>query len=123
MKTSEERRREIASIGGKSVKPEQRSYSRDRKLASESGRKGGKNLPAHKRYFARNRDAAREAGRKGGLAVPPERRHTFANDPAKAKEAGRRGGLARHAALRALSSSEKIEEASPSDAKATQSAR
>lgn len=36
-----ERRREIASKGGKSVKPENRAYARDKDLASRSGRKGG----------------------------------------------------------------------------------
>ena len=36
-----ERRREIASKGGKSVKPENRAYSRDKGLASRAGRKGG----------------------------------------------------------------------------------
>lgn len=36
-----ERRREIASKGGKSVKPENRAYSRDKDLASRAGRKGG----------------------------------------------------------------------------------
>lgn len=36
-----ERRREIASKGGKSVKPENRSFSLDRGLAARAGRKGG----------------------------------------------------------------------------------
>lgn len=38
---SVERRREIASMGGKSVPKEKRSYSIDRDLASSSGKKGG----------------------------------------------------------------------------------
>lgn len=33
--------REIASKGGRSVPPEERSFSRDRTLAQEAGRKGG----------------------------------------------------------------------------------
>lgn len=37
----EERQREIASKGGKSVPAEKRSFSQDRELASEAGRKGG----------------------------------------------------------------------------------
>jgi general stress protein YciG len=37
----EERQREIASRGGKSVPAEKRSFSQDRELASEAGRKGG----------------------------------------------------------------------------------
>ena len=36
-----ERRREIASKGGKSVPAEKRSFSQDRHLASDAGRKGG----------------------------------------------------------------------------------
>lgn len=37
----EAKQREIASKGGKSVPPEERSFSKDRELASEAGRKGG----------------------------------------------------------------------------------
>ena len=37
----EEKQREIASKGGKSVPDEKRSFSQDRDLASEAGRKGG----------------------------------------------------------------------------------
>jgi general stress protein YciG len=37
----EERQREIASKGGRSVPAEKRSFSQDRELASEAGRKGG----------------------------------------------------------------------------------
>lgn len=38
---SPERRREIAAMGGAAVAPENRSFSKDRTLASEGGRKGG----------------------------------------------------------------------------------
>ena len=38
---SEDRQREIASKGGRSVPAEKRSFSQDRGLASEAGRKGG----------------------------------------------------------------------------------
>lgn len=37
----EDRQREIASKGGRSVPAEKRSFSQDRELASEAGRKGG----------------------------------------------------------------------------------
>ena len=37
----EDRQREIASKGGRSVPAEKRSFSQDRSLASEAGRKGG----------------------------------------------------------------------------------
>jgi general stress protein YciG len=36
-----ERRREIATLGGKALRPDQRSFSQNRQLASEAGRKGG----------------------------------------------------------------------------------
>jgi general stress protein YciG len=38
---SEEERREIAKKGGENVPDEKRSFSQDRELASEAGRKGG----------------------------------------------------------------------------------
>ena len=37
----EDRQREIASKGGRSVPAEKRSFSQDRELASQAGRKGG----------------------------------------------------------------------------------
>jgi general stress protein YciG len=36
-----ERRSEIARLGGKALRPEQRSFSQNRQLASDAGRKGG----------------------------------------------------------------------------------
>jgi general stress protein YciG len=36
-----ERQREIASLGGKSVPAEKRSFSQNRDLAAQAGRKGG----------------------------------------------------------------------------------
>lgn len=42
-----ERRREIASMGGKSVAPEDRAFSKDRNLAAAAGRVGGEKKPAH----------------------------------------------------------------------------
>jgi general stress protein YciG len=46
---SQERRRAIASMGGKSVPTEKRSFSRRRDLASEAGRKGGLAPGRHRR--------------------------------------------------------------------------
>lgn len=37
------KQREIAAMGGRGVKPEKRSFSLNRALAAEAGRKGGKN--------------------------------------------------------------------------------
>jgi general stress protein YciG len=39
---SPERRREIASLGGKSIPAESRSFSKQRALASKAGQKGGR---------------------------------------------------------------------------------
>ena len=39
----EEKQRAIASKGGKSVPQEKRSFSQDRELAAQAGRKGGQN--------------------------------------------------------------------------------
>ena len=36
-----ERRREVSSMGGKALRPTQRSFSQNRELAREAGRKGG----------------------------------------------------------------------------------
>jgi len=39
----EQKQREIAKKGGESVPAEKRSFSQDRELASQAGRKGGEN--------------------------------------------------------------------------------
>ena len=62
----QERQREIAREGGRSVPDEKRSFSRDRELAAEAGRKGGENVPPQERSFSQDRALAAEAGRKGG---------------------------------------------------------
>lgn len=84
---SPERRREIASMGGKSVPDEKRSFSKNRELAQAAGRKGGKAVPASKRSFFKNPALASEAGRIGGQNVPAEKR-SFAKNPDLASKAG-----------------------------------
>jgi general stress protein YciG len=64
---TKEKQKGIARIGGESVPPEKRSFSQNRELASEAGKKGGKNMLGKDRSFFRNRELASEAGRKGGL--------------------------------------------------------
>lgn len=66
---SPEKRREIASKGGKSVDPQKRSFAQNRDLASTAGRKGGVSVAPDKRSFAQNRDLAVSAGTKGGASV------------------------------------------------------
>src|ERR1044072_5584360 len=63
-----ERQREIASMGGKAVPDSKRSFSQNRPLAAEAGRKGGQSVPDEKRSFSQNPELAAEAGRKGGQA-------------------------------------------------------
>nr|WP_245444288.1 KGG domain-containing protein [Microvirga sp. KLBC 81] len=46
---SEERRREIASKGGKSVPAEKRYFAQNTAFASEAGRKGGQNSPGRRK--------------------------------------------------------------------------
>lgn len=62
------KRLEIASLGGRSVAPEKRSFSQDVELARASGSRGGQSVSAESRSFSVNRELAAEAGRKGGLA-------------------------------------------------------
>lgn len=83
----EDKQREAASKGGQSVPAEERSFSKDRELASEAGRKGGEakggsgasqqssgveereasdRVRGGKGNFAEDRERASEAGRKGG---------------------------------------------------------
>jgi general stress protein YciG len=64
---SPEKRREIASKGGKSVPASKRSFSNP-EVAAAAGRKGGSRVPAHKRSFAANPELAQRAGILGGLA-------------------------------------------------------
>jgi uncharacterized protein len=88
-----EEQRVIATMGGKAVPDEKRSFSQNKQLAVESGRKGGQNLAAEKRGFSVSRELAAAAGRKGGRSVPRDKR-LFVADPTRAAEAGRKGGLA-----------------------------
>ena len=63
-----EKQRRIASLGGQSVPDEKRSFSQNRRLAAEAGRKGGQSVSPKKRSFSKDRLLAAEAGRKGGEA-------------------------------------------------------
>lgn len=55
-----DRRREIARKGGKSVPDEKRSFTQDRTLAAEAGRKGG-----------RQTQSGRKGDEPGIIAAPP----------------------------------------------------
>jgi general stress protein YciG len=69
----ENKQRELARRGGKSVLPEHRGFSRDPQLASQAGRKGGQSVPPEERYFSKHRELARQAGKKGGEASVRQR--------------------------------------------------
>jgi general stress protein YciG len=64
-----ERRREISSKGGKSAKPENRTFFRDREIAAAAGKKGGKSVSPKHRPFSRDLDLASRAGKKGGAKL------------------------------------------------------
>jgi general stress protein YciG len=64
----ENKQRQIASMGGKSVPAQHRKFSTDRQFASKVGRKGGLNVLASERSFSKDHQFASEAGRKGGEA-------------------------------------------------------
>jgi len=64
-----EKRRKIASKGGKSVPGEKRGFAKDPELAAQAGRIGGKSVAAEKRPFSTDRMLAMSAARKGGLAT------------------------------------------------------
>ena len=66
-----ERRREIASKGGKSVPAEKRSYSKVRKLAATAGKKGGMACPSEKRPYSLDKELASRAGKIGGSRKEP----------------------------------------------------
>ncbi len=81
--------REIASKGGRSVPPEERSFSKDRALAAEAGRKGGEASHGGRRTGTQpgagtGATAATTAGQATG--------GSYANDRQRASEAGRKGG-------------------------------
>lgn len=64
----EKKQQDIASKGGQSVAPENRSFSKDHELAAEAGRKGGQSVAPEDRSFSKDHELAAEAGRKGGSA-------------------------------------------------------
>jgi uncharacterized protein len=96
----DERQREIASKGGRSVPNHERSFSKDHRLAAEAGRKGGRSIAAADRSFSRDHQLAAEAGRKGGEASHSsghgEGSHggsgNLAQNRERAADTGRKGG-------------------------------
>lgn len=83
----ENKQRDIAAKGGASVPDEKRSFSQDRELAAEAGRKGGESRgDGRQQQAASGSDRGQQdGGRRGGEG-------NFANDRERAAEAGRKGG-------------------------------
>jgi general stress protein YciG len=83
------KQREIASKGGQSVPAAKRSFSQDRRLAAEAGRKGGQSSHGGGRSKqAQNApgtmpdSASRPAG-SGGIGMPAEGREHASTEPEK----------------------------------------
>jgi general stress protein YciG len=79
--------REIASKGGRSVPPEERSFSKDRALAAEAGRKGGEASHGGRRAAA-GQQGGQPAG--GGNAAGASG-GTVAGDRDRSSESSRKG--------------------------------
>ena len=71
----DDKQREIASKGGHSVKPEDRSFAKDHELAVEAGRKGGE-------VVSRDRQHMAAIGREGGMSSHGGRRRNAGLTPA-----------------------------------------
>jgi hypothetical protein len=81
-----DKQRDIASKGGSSVPDEKRSFSQDRELASEAGRKGGEHSHGGQQQAGGSERGQQGSGsHRGGSG-------NFAEDREKASQAGRKGG-------------------------------
>lgn len=80
----QDKQRNIAAKGGQSVPDEKRSFSQDRELAAEAGRKGGEHS-----HGGQQQQSGGWSGQQGGQRGGSD---NFANDRQRASDAGRRGG-------------------------------
>lgn len=92
-----DKQRDIAAKGGQNVPDEKRSFSQDRELASEAGRKGGENSTGGQQEAggqSRNQQDGEGRTQQGSQGRDGQRggEGNFANDPERASEAGRKGG-------------------------------
>lgn len=81
----ENKQRDIASKGGQSMPDEKRSFSQDRELASEAGRRGGESSGGGQQQASDSGRGQQGGGERGGKG-------NFADDRERASEAGRKGG-------------------------------
>ncbi|MFN3891595.1 MAG: general stress protein [Beijerinckiaceae bacterium] len=76
---SPEKRRLIASMGGKSVPKEKRTFARNRAVASAAGKKGGRTIRPESRTFAIYPELASMAGRIGGSTSVSQKKQAERN--------------------------------------------
>ncbi len=96
---SPERRREIATSGGRAAHAKGTAHEWDSDTAADAGRKGGAKISA-------DREHMREMGRRGGVSVAADREHmaqigrsggaAISKNRDHMSNIGRKGGLARH---------------------------
>lgn len=80
------KQREIASKGGQSVPAAKRSFSQDRRLAAEAGRKGGQSSHGggrSKQPTTTPGQISETAARPAGIGVATEEREHASNEPEK----------------------------------------
>ncbi|MDU0343182.1 con-10 family general stress protein [Bosea rubneri] len=87
-----DKQRDIASKGGQSVPDEKRSFSQDRELASEAGRKGGENSTGGQQQAGQQGRSQQGGDGQEGRDSQRGGEGNFANDRERASEAGRKGG-------------------------------
>ena len=85
----EDRQREIASKGGRSVPDEKRSFSQDPQLAAEAGREGGQQSGGQR---SGDQQSGGQQQAEGGGNRQQGGGGNFAEDRERASEAGRKGG-------------------------------
>jgi general stress protein YciG len=85
----EDRQREIASKGGRSVPDEKRSFSQDPQLAAEAGREGGQQSGGQR---SGGQQSGGQQQAEGGDNRQQGGGGNFAEDRERASEAGRKGG-------------------------------
>ncbi len=66
---SPEQRKELGRLGGRSVDPKNRFFTKNRDLASAAGKKGGVSVPSPKRAFSVDRELASRAGKVSSRSI------------------------------------------------------
>lgn len=88
----EQKQREIAAKGGSSVPGDERSFSKDRELAAQAGRKGGEHSHGGQQQQASGSSRQQQASGSSRQQQGGGGSGNFANDRQRASEAGHKGG-------------------------------